>query len=148
MASLGKGNVMGEEAMHHFRNSYDKRFTTLVREELATKTELLNYYRALAKSAGSDSKLKEKYEKIARSIEYDIKTIGRYRNIKNYSDLEAEKENEEESELEKKAGEADEKEAEPEDRENSEYHLKKETDEDIEEHPEEAESSDEPAEES
>ena len=89
---------LGEEAMHHYRRSYDKRFTSSIKEERATKQALLEFYERLAEGAESNPRLREKYMKIIRSIKHDIETVRRYRRKSHENDEEAAKE---ESDLEK-----------------------------------------------
>jgi len=75
---------LGEEDMHRFRRSYDKGHVTiadLIGEELATKQSLLEFYIQLAEDSGSTPELREKYSRIVKSIENDIATIDRYKDV-------------------------------------------------------------------
>lgn len=75
---------LGEEAMHHYRKSYNRDLSTLenlVAEEKATKEDLLAFYTRLRDGSESNPQLREKYSKIVRSLINDIATIGRYINL-------------------------------------------------------------------
>ncbi len=72
---------LGEEAMHHYRRSYDRNLSTLeslVNEERATKEDLLVFYMRLRDESESNPKLHEKYSKIVRALIHDVATVGRY----------------------------------------------------------------------
>ena len=74
--------TMAEEAMHHYRRSYDKGISELearIAEERATKEALLDFYMDLRDNSESNPQIREGYAKIVRRIVHDIQTIGRYR---------------------------------------------------------------------
>ncbi len=72
----------GEEAMHLYRNSFDKslsRISDRVEEEAVTKLELYQFYLRLAEGAEGNEALKQNYLRIARHIMHDLETVDRYR---------------------------------------------------------------------
>ena len=73
---------LGEEDVHRFRKSYDKNLTKIddrVTEERLTKEERYNLYNTLFEDSESNQSLRERYGKVLRAIEHDIKTVERYR---------------------------------------------------------------------
>ena len=74
--------TIAEEAMHHYRRSYDRDISELearIAEERATKEALLDFYMDLRDNSESNPQIREGYAKIVRRIVHDIRTIGRYR---------------------------------------------------------------------
>lgn len=78
---------LGEEFMHLYRKSFDKRFLSnddVIREELATKEELLNFYINEFEGAAGNENLRSKYRKIIKILNRDIETTPeRYSKIYN-----------------------------------------------------------------
>ena len=75
---------LGEEDTHRFRISFDKGLSSIeerIGEERATKEELLEFYIQLAEDSGSNPRLRERYARIVNSIEHDIATVERYREL-------------------------------------------------------------------
>jgi hypothetical protein len=76
--------ILGEEAMHLYRKSFDKKIftlTQLIKEEHATKMDLLHHYEGLAKKAEGNESLQGMYKKIIAHIKYDLATIDRYKTL-------------------------------------------------------------------
>lgn len=80
---------IGEELIHNFRRSYDKRFGR-IGEEKATKAIEKEFYEGLLERT-FDSKLKAKYSGIIRNLEVDIGSVARYAGLysRDLSELEA-----------------------------------------------------------
>lgn len=69
--------AFGEEAMHHYRKSYDvsKNLEQFIAEETETKAGLLGFYQKLAAGAESKPQLRATYSKIVSLIKRDIATV-------------------------------------------------------------------------
>jgi len=67
--------ILGEEYMHLFRNSFDKvgSVKARIKEELATKQDLLEFYQSMMEGARNSAERK-KYFRLAQHVKRDIET--------------------------------------------------------------------------
>jgi hypothetical protein len=73
---------LGEEAMHIHRGIGPLGKNQLIKEERATKQELLEFYQDLADGAGSSTRLRQKYLNIVKELTEDISQVEE--NYKNF----------------------------------------------------------------